>query len=282
MKIKEIEKRRKAIVALSLLLTILLILVFLFAEILLGLAYWWAMILVFMLFVACLYGLSKWIIMPLYDTLVVNIFSKVLSDRFPKASVRKGKKIAPDFYYLFNKEEITLSNHFLIDFKNFTVDIFDFAEKSGKKRTKDIKTSYGRMILFHGPFKSNLPSVYILENKKETERFKTYYATSYPSCNDSLTYGKKYRRYCCFYQRQFAMDALSILGESNDFHALKIDEKSMQLLMINKNDGFCFRLQDHLKEDIFVYCKQKYADFFRMAEAVDEKIKEQGGENDVR
>lgn len=274
--------QRKWIVALSLFSTILFIVAFIIAEFLLGVTLWWAMILVFILFVSLLYSLSKFVIMPLYAQLVLQIFQMVANDRMKLLQCKKSRQVISDFYYLFNKDEVTIFNHFFMQLEWVDLDFYDFHLDIKKRKEKNCNMIYGRVLSFQFQESFFENFIFILENKKESEKFKNYYEKKYQNQNHSISYGKKYRHYTCYYNHQYEEEILSVLNEPTNFHALKAEGNCLQIFLHQKEDGFHFKLQNALQDDVLIHCKEKYADLFKIIEQLKEYIRKKGGEEHVQ
>lgn len=262
MNVESLNKKRKLIVTLSIIITIILLIIFIFGELLFinystGIFKISMMGFLIILFLAALYLFSKFVIMPMHNKLKLIIIEKIFNDKFSPCSLKLCKP-NKEIEYLYNKNNLTISNSITLEYKGESICFYDFkyTTKSGLKKANDIFK--GKYISI--PIKPlKMPcSVFIMQGKKKSEDFNVFFEKKYSNVNKELSVGKKYLRYNTYYNEKVDYKIVQILDEIKDFACLIIDDNNLKIYFHENVNEFDFRLKDKLTNNIYFYCKDSY------------------------
>ncbi len=266
MDVEVINKKRKRIVALSLTLTILVFVLFLVLGFLFFFAYWYYVLISIVLIILLLYLESKLLIMPLYHGLVVDLFKITFQNRYPHLKITASKDKNNQFGYFFNEDKAVISNHILLSDDHLQWDMFDFALNTSKKDKE--KPIYGKYIKLSMKDICKDRFVIFSQDKNLTLKFKEYFTAKYDKTNDFLSTIRKNRKYVCCYNEHYDFDLLNCFDDIDEFNVAIFEPDQIELLVLNKEDGFHFRLQDKLNHDVIYYLKDKYTPFLKVVDKI--------------
>lgn len=266
MSVETINKKRKKIVILSIILNLLVFLIFLILGFLFFFTYWYYVLISIVIIILLLYLESKFLIMPLYDSLIIQLMHLTFQNRYPNYDIEKSKDKNHLFGYFFNEDKAVISNHILFDDKKVSWDMFDFTINKSKK-DKD-PTLYGKYVKISKKNICNDSFAFFSQNKLLTEQFKEYFSNKYSKGNDSITTLKKNKSYFCYYNQDYDYDFINCFEELDDFNSVIMEKDKIEFIMLTKEDGFHFRLQDKLNQDVIFYIKDKYALTFKIIDKI--------------
>lgn len=268
MNVETLNKKRKLIVTLSIVVTIILLVIFIFGELLFinystGIFKISMMGLLIILFLAALYFFSKLIIMPMHNKLKLKIVEKTFNDKLSSCSLKLCK---PDkkIEYLYNKNNLTISNSMVLDYKEESIYFYDFkyTTKSGFKKANEV---------FKGKYISipintlEMPcSVFIMQGKKKSEDFNAFFEKKFSNVNKEVTVGRKYLRYNSYYNEKVNYKIVQILDEIKEFACLIVKDNTLKIYFHENVNEFDFKLKDKLNNNIYFDCKESYMTLFNL------------------
>ena len=268
MNLDNINKQRKNIVILSVILTILSLAISV-AVIVYGFLN--NVILAstsgFVLIVVLLYVVAKFIIIPKYNNLKIEIFRSFFNNYQINNDKYKFKEL--DNY--FNKNKTKVSNTYKIDNENisFTFATYEEGEKKALKGTYLLNAGYVCKIKMN----KSLPNqCFIGLNSKQTEKFIRFYSDTFKNRNDNITTSKKFKPFVCLYDGSYNLKLIDCFEHIDGFNFINIKEDEILFISSGKRIEYDFKLQDKLSNNDLVNYKNQYKQVIRMFDKINEFV----------
>lgn len=259
-----LNKKRKKITSLSLILTLLIIAItvviicFTFDHILV--MFVCAIILVYLL-----YLVGSKIVMPKYAILKSNIIEACYKFKNDNLNVKTIKSFNSDLEVFFKKPLINYIDPFEIIIANnqYFIECINVKDMASKK--KDIKYTFKGYILKTNcslPFVNDILA--INENNHETNKFINCSKEHFVSSNfkSTLIGNKKY--YCNTNNKEDLLLLNKISKTLNTFNVILYKDNTLMILFKENNNEFSFNLTNTIDNETLSKCKNCYDDLFKM------------------
>jgi len=255
--IEILNKKRKKITTLSLILTLLIIALsvviisFTIDHIII-------MFITAFIMVTLLYLLSSKIIMPKYQVLVSDIIEESFKSKFELIKVKPNKIFNTDLEIFFPKQSIVFVDSFLIENNNNELFIEHF-KISEKKKETDNKFDFKGVIL-----KANINVKFtkeLLAISCEYTDSKTFQKTA-----DEHFVGGKFKsqntiigKYYTNATKKEDLDIITKICKSiSSFHIILYKNNCLYLLFKEQNNSFSFNLKEKIDINVIENCKESY------------------------
>lgn len=257
MNLETINKLRKKITRLSVVISTLIIVVSAFCLIL-GMYSMLFYIATPIILIGGLFCLSKFVIMPKYEKLKIDIINNLIIPKNENIKVEssKDKFRYLDNYYDRDKTKKTSKYDFIIDDSIYHTATFELMVKNGLKYV--FSNECGRIIKIKNNFEIFEECAFISLNNKETDKFVTFLKDNYKNRNDNVSSLKKYKRYTALYNNKIQLELLEIIEEINAFNCIIIDKDYIYIIDNEKNVPFEFKLQNELTANLLIDYKKNF------------------------
>lgn len=273
MNIDALNKKRKRICALSLTLTIIIMVIGVF-MIILGMHNTYFFIGGPVFIIVFLFLLSKFLIMPKYEDLRIEIIKEIFLIRKCDYQISKSKEKFNELgnYYdnkylkLSSKQEIKINNNI------YKYVDFDLMQKKGLKNYySDLS---GKIIKFENTLNNKEPFAFILANNQESNKYVTFLKDTFKNINENVTSLKRYKPYVALYNDYFPLEILNIIDEIDGFNCIISNEKEIIIISLEKRINLEFRLQDELKNNNLVDYKNAINSLLKVLEKANKFMEE--------
>jgi len=256
--IENINKKRKMINLLSLTITVILFLTFLLIIYLYSMTHFYISIIACIVLIASLYCLSRFIIKPMYNNLVNELFNIAFKDKYNNSNIVISKNSFDILTYLFNKDYYSLENKTSIECNDKVIEFCDFNYKENKANSKQF---YGKCINITFSAKMFKKQGFYAINKDISEPFNNYLANKFTKIDNFSN--RKNTTYKVFSDESYNYLYMEALSDISSSTFCIINENTITLFYENKEDGFNFKLNNKLKDDVIYYIKDCYSNMFK-------------------
>lgn len=273
MNIDALNKKRKRICALSLTLTIIIMVIGVF-MIILGMHNTYFFIGGPVFIIVFLFLLSKFLIMPKYEDLRIEIIKEIFFIRKCNYQISKSQEKFNELgdYYdnkflkLSSKQEIRINENI------YKYVDFDLMQKKGLKNYySDLS---GKIIKFDNILKNKEPFAFILANNQESDKYVTFLKDNFKNINENVTSLKRYKPYVALYNDYFPLEILNIIDEIDGFNCIISNGKEIIIISLEKRINLEFRLQDELKNNNLIDYKNAINSLLKVLEKANKFMEE--------
>ena len=273
MNLDTINLKRKYITRLSVIISTIIIALGA-VSLVLGMYFTLFYILTAIILIGGLYCLSKFLIMPKYEALKIDILNNIVLSNYKNIKVKSSTE---KFNYLNNfydkdKTKKTSKYDFIIDENIYHTATFELMVKSGLKYVNS--NEMGRIIKFENKFKNVENCAFISLNHKESEKYVTFLKDEFTNRNDNVTSLRKYKPYVALYNNKIQIEILDIIEEINSFNCIIIKQDYIYIIDNEKNIPFEFKLQDELTNNKLIDCRNSINNLVKVLTKIEKVRKE--------
>ena len=275
MNIEALNKKRKRICALSLTLTILIMIVG-GIMIILGMHNTYFFVGGPVFIIVFLFLLSKFLIMPKYEDLRIEIIKNIFSIRKCDYKISKSKEKFVELGNFYDNKYLKLSTKQQITINNVVYKFvdFDLMQKKGLKNYySDLS---GKIIKFDNLLKIKEPFAFILSNNQESDKYITFLKDNFRNINENITSIKRYKPYTALYNDYLPIEILNVIDEIDGFNCIISNENEIIIISLEKRINLEFRLQDELTNNNLVDYKNAINSLLRILEKTNKFMEENG------
>ena len=275
MNIDALNRKRKRICALSLTLTILIMIVG-GIMIILGMHNTYFFVGGPVFIIVFLFLLSKFLIMPKYEDLRIEIIKNIFSIRKCNYQISKSKEKFVELGNFYDNKYLKLSTKQQITINNVVYKFvdFDLMQKKGLKNYySDLS---GKIIKFDNLLKIKEPFAFILSNNQESDKYITFLKDNFRNINENITSIKRYKPYTALYNDYLPIEILNVIDEIDGFNCIISNENEIIIISLEKRINLEFRLQDELTNNNLVDYKNAINSLLRILEKTNKFMEENG------
>ena len=275
MNIDALNKKRKRICALSLTLTILIMIVG-GIMIILGMHNTYFFVGGPVFIIVFLFLLSKFLIMPKYEDLRIEIIKNIFSIRKCNYQISKSKEKFVELGNFYDNKYLKLSTKQQITINNVVYKFvdFDLMQKKGLKNYySDLS---GKIIKFNNLLKIKEPFAFILSNNQESDKYITFLKDNFRNINENITSIKRYKPYTALYNDYLPIEILNVIDEIDGFNCIISNENEIIIISLEKRINLEFRLQDELTNNNLVDYKNAINSLLKILEKTNKFMEENG------
>ena len=275
MSIDALNKKRKRICALSLTLTILIMIVG-GIMIILGMHNTYFFVGGPVFIIVFLFLLSKFLIMPKYEDLRIEIIKNIFSIRKCDYQISKSKEKFNELGNFYDNKYLKLSTKQQITINNVVYKFvdFDLMQKKGLKNYySDLS---GKIIKFDNLLKIKEPFAFILSNNQESDKYITFLKDNFRNINENITSIKRYKPYTALYNDYLPIEILNVIDEIDGFNCIISNENEIIIISLEKRINLEFRLQDELTNNNLVDYKNAINSLLKILEKTNKFMEENG------
>lgn len=275
MNIEALNKKRKRICALSLTLTILIMIVG-GIMIILGMHNTYFFVGGPVFIIVFLFLLSKFLIMPKYEDLRIEIIKNIFSIRKCNYQISKSKEKFVELGNFYDNKYLKLSTKQQITINNVVYKFvdFDLMQKKGLKNYySDLS---GKIIKFNNLLKIKEPFAFILSNNQESDKYITFLKDNFRNINENITSIKRYKPYTALYNDYLPIEILNVIDEIDGFNCIISNENEIIIISLEKRINLEFRLQDELTNNNLVDYKNAINSLLKILEKTNKFMEENG------
>jgi hypothetical protein len=275
MNIDALNRKRKRICALSLTLTILIMIVG-GIMIILGMHNTYFFVGGPVFIIVFLFLLSKFLIMPKYEDLRIEIIKNIFSIRKCNYQISKSKEKFDELGNFYDNKYLKLSTKQQIAINNVVYKFvdFDLMQKKGLKNYySDLS---GKIIKFDNLLKIKEPFAFILSNNQESDKYITFLKDNFRNINENITSIKRYKPYTALYNDYLPIEILNVIDEIDGFNCIISNENEIIIISLEKRINLEFRLQDELTNNNLVDYKNAINSLLRILEKTNKFMEENG------
>ena len=275
MNIEALNKKRKRICALSLTLTILIMIVG-GIMIILGMHNTYFFVGGPVFIIVFLFLLSKFLIMPKYEDLRIEIIKNIFSIRKCNYQISKSKEKFNELGNFYDNKYLKFSTKQQITINNVVYKFvdFDLMQKKGLKNYySDLS---GKIIKFDNLLKNKEPFAFILSNNQESDKYITFLKDNFRNINENITSIKRYKPYTALYNDYLPIEILNVIDEIDGFNCIISNENEIIIISLEKRINLEFRLQDELTNNNLVDYKNAINSLLRILEKTNKFMEENG------
>ena len=275
MNIEALNKKRKRICALSLTLTILIMIVG-GIMIILGMHNTYFFVGGPVFIIVFLFLLSKFLIMPKYEDLRIEIIKNIFSIRKCDYQISKSKEKFNELGNFYDNKYLKLSTKQQITINNVVYKFvdFDLMQKKGLKNYySDLS---GKIIKFDNLLKNKEPFAFILSNNQESDKYITFLKDNFRNINENITSIKRYKPYTALYNDYLPIEILNVIDEIDGFNCIISNENEIIIISLEKRINLEFRLQDELTNNNLVDYKNAINSLLKILEKTNKFMEENG------
>ena len=275
MSIDALNKKRKRICALSLTLTILIMIVG-GIMIILGMHNTYFFVGGPVFIIVFLFLLSKFLIMPKYEDLRIEIIKNIFSIRKCNYQISKSKEKFNELGNFYDNKYLKFSTKQQITINNVVYKFvdFDLMQKKGLKNYySDLS---GKIIKFDNLLKIKEPFAFILSNNQESDKYITFLKDNFRNINENITSIKRYKPYTALYNDYLPIEILNVIDEIDGFNCIISNENEIIIISLEKRINLEFRLQDELTNNNLVDYKNAINSLLRILEKTNKFMEENG------
>ena len=275
MNIDALNRKRKRICALSLTLTILIMIVG-GIMIILGMHNTYFFVGGPVFIIVFLFLLSKFLIMPKYEDLRIEIIKNIFSIRKCDYQISKSKEKFNELGNFYDNKYLKFSTKQQITINNVVYKFvdFDLMQKKGLKNYySDLS---GKIIKFDNLLKNKEPFAFILSNNQESDKYITFLKDNFRNINENITSIKRYKPYTALYNDYLPIEILNVIDEIDGFNCIISNENEIIIISLEKRINLEFRLQDELTNNNLVDYKNAINSLLRILEKTNKFMEENG------
>ena len=275
MNIDALNKKRKRICALSLTLTIIIMVIGVF-MIILGMHNTYFFVGGPVFIIVFLFLLSKFLNMPKYEDLRIEIIKNIFSIRKCDYQISKSKEKFNELGNFYDNKYLKFSNKQQITINNVVYKFvdFDLMQKKGLKNYySDLS---GKIIKFDNLLKIKEPFAFILSNNQESDKYITFLKDNFRNINENITSIKRYKPYTALYNDYLPIEILNVIDEIDGFNCIISNENEIIIISLEKRINLEFRLQDELTNNNLVDYKNAINSLLRILEKTNKFMEENG------
>ena len=275
MNIDALNRKRKRICALSLTLTILIMIVG-GIMIILGMHNTYFFVGGPVFIIVFLFLLSKFLIMPKYEDLRIEIIKNIFSIRKCNYQISKSKEKFVELGNFYDNKYLKFSTKQQITINNVVYKFvdFDLMQKKGLKNYySDLS---GKIIKFDNLLKIKEPFAFILSNNQESDKYITFLKDNFRNINENITSIKRYKPYTALYNDYLPIEILNVIDEIDGFNCIISNENEIIIISLEKRINLEFRLQDELTNNNLVDYKNAINSLLKILEKTNKFMEENG------
>ena len=275
MSIDALNKKRKRICALSLTLTILIMIVG-GIMIILGMHNTYFFVGGPVFIIVFLFLLSKFLIMPKYEDLRIEIIKNIFSIIKCNYQISKSKEKFNELGNFYDNKYLKFSTKQQITINNVVYKFvdFDLMQKKGLKNYySDLS---GKIIKFDNLLKIKEPFAFILSNNQESDKYITFLKDNFRNINENITSIKRYKPYTALYNDYLPIEILNVIDEIDGFNCIISNENEIIIISLEKRINLEFRLQDELTNNNLVDYKNAINSLLKILEKTNKFMEENG------
>ena len=275
MNIDALNRKRKRICALSLTLTILIMIVG-GIMIILGMHNTYFFVGGPVFIIVFLFLLSKFLIMPKYEDLRIEIIKNIFSIIKCNYQISKSKEKFNELGNFYDNKYLKFSTKQQITINNVVYKFvdFDLMQKKGLKNYySDLS---GKIIKFDNLLKNKEPFAFILSNNQESDKYITFLKDNFRNINENITSIKRYKPYTALYNDYLPIEILNVIDEIDGFNCIISNENEIFIISLEKRINLEFRLQDELTNNNLVDYKNAINSLLRILEKTNKFMEENG------
>lgn len=275
MNIDALNRKRKRICALSLTLTILIMIVG-GIMIILGMHNTYFFVGGPVFIIVFLFLLSKFLIMPKYEDLRIEIIKNIFSIIKCNYQISKSKEKFNELGNFYDNKYLKFSTKQQITINNVVYKFvdFDLMQKKGLKNYySDLS---GKIIKFDNLLKNKEPFAFILSNNQESDKYITFLKDNFRNINENITSIKRYKPYTALYNDYLPIEILNVIDEIDGFNCIISNENEIIIISLEKRINLEFRLQDELTNNNLVDYKNAINSLLRILEKTNKFMEENG------
>ena len=275
MNIEALNKKRKRICALSLTLTILIMIVG-GIMIILGMHNTYFFVGGPVFIIVFLFLLSKFLIMPKYEDLRIEIIKNIFSIIKCNYQISKSKEKFNELGNFYDNKYLKFSTKQQITINNVVYKFvdFDLMQKKGLKNyNSDLS---GKIIKFDNLLNNKEPFAFILSNNQESDKYITFLKDNFRNINENITSIKRYKPYTALYNDYLPIEILNVIDEIDGFNCIISNENEIIIISLEKRINLEFRLQDELTNNNLVDYKNAINSLLRILEKTNKFMEENG------
>lgn len=223
-----------------------------------------------------LFLLSKFLIMPKYEDLRIEIIKNIFSIRKCNYQISKSKEKFVELGNFYDNKYLKLSTKQQITINNVVYKFvdFDLMQKKGLKNYySDLS---GKIIKFNNLLKIKEPFAFILSNNQESDKYITFLKDNFRNINENITSIKRYKPYTALYNDYLPIEILNVIDEIDGFNCIISNENEIIIISLEKRINLEFRLQDELTNNNLVDYKNAINSLLRILEKTNKFMEENG------
>lgn len=215
--------------------------------------------------IAGLFILAKFLVIPKYENLKMEILKSFLNDRYHDVKIKKHKdyfKYMDNFY----DNKITKKDNLysiIIKGQEFKTLIYN------KRFTKNsaVTFDFSGIVISCDLNKKLNEATYIRLNEKNSTQIINFLEGSYKNYDDSLSSNKKYYRYGVYYNDKYDLEIIDLFNDFPGPNLIKIDDKFMAIID-TKIRPIEFKIQDNLTSNNIIDFKNQCEPLFKLLDVL--------------
>lgn len=259
-----LNKKRKNITLLSLILTLLIIVT---SVIIISFTIDHIIIMFFVLFslVVLLYLLSSKIIIPKYQTLRAEVVENIFKSKFNDIIVKKNNTFNPSLEIFFSKPLINYldSNILILNNIEYFVEFFNVVDKvNSKKNSNIVFKGYFVQFEYKLPFTKDILA--IAAEHTDSKNFQKTIDNHFTGSTFKTQFTRNGKYFTNTSKKEDFDLLFKILKNLTDFHIFFYKDNKISILIKEKNNNFTFDLKNEIDNNTLQQCKECYENIIKL------------------
>ena len=266
MDFKKINKERRLITLLSITVTLLIVALYVIANILFARVFVLVPIIGLLVLLILLYLFSNFVIYKYYLNLKTKIINLALTSDSKAKSIINYNVDESFLYHFFDKKYCNIKAKLRFQYENKSIDTIEFEVVEKRNFKSDKVVSAGKYLTFK--LNEDLANYsLILNNKEFTNIFVDYFKQVYKKQDDNVLAMNK-KRYTCLYNDTVDLKVLNIFDKISGFNMISIHDGMIHVLFIDDTPIFDFKLQQNINSSTINKCNQCFNKLIKLINSI--------------
>ena len=221
-----------------------------------------------------LYILSKFLIIPKYEDLRIDILNGILANKNKEYKISKSKEKFDELsnYYDIKFVKFSSKQQILLNKTSYDFVDFDLMQKKGLKNYySDLS---GKIFKFKNTLNNKEPFAFISLNNQETNKYVNFLKDNFKNINENITSLKRYKPYVALYNDYLPLEVLNAFEEINGFNCIIANKDEIIVIDLEKSIKLEFRLQDELTSNNLIDYKNAVSALLKILEKLTQFMEE--------